>query len=280
MRHKRCGFGNGKGINRFSGDNGSILLGPIQEFEAFVGRGRQGTFVAIVVAAATVHRAAFFRLGSGCNRVFLRGEMRHQITVIYYGKFIFRLGGNLAFILRPVHKNVASISRGHHPTGIALGKATATRCRAAFRKVNGHSDIIISCILTWCRRRFHGLEIAHRLLRASKLVPHYETIIIIRSFRQAVNNGHKLVLLFRGLHTSQVGHVFVLAHLHARLELPSKVNLPGKTGLGLGNGHLLVRDNGLLHVHFLVLVASRQASQHHEEQQDYVWFFHISGFKI
>ena len=119
----------------------SILRRPVDERITFIRGCLNSALIALLVSAASCHRAAIARIGRNIDSVF-RGclclKVGHQDTITRYGEGVFRQIGNLVAVFRPIDEGEACIGIGIHCALIAFMVGATTSHRAALGWVGRH----------------------------------------------------------------------------------------------------------------------------------------------
>ena len=160
----------GEGVRGVDG-NLRLILHPVDEDVALVGRGRQGDFVAIVIGASTRHNTAFFRHSIDLDFIVYLLEVGHVVgcaghfnlqlvVLLYEGRITFE---------GPVEELIAIIRDGRQVSSgaVTIGSSTrhsTTRCGISLSSDFEGLQLEVSDKLDFAAPRIHGSKVvvAHR----------------------------------------------------------------------------------------------------------------------
>ena len=134
-------FGDGEAVGRAC-RNDNAILGPVDEVEADVGRGRQGAGGAVVIDASATDGAAIGRHSRCVDCEFVRDEVGHIVASLGDSEAVGRACRNLDAVLGPVEEEVVLVGGGDEGASLEVVVGAGAADRAAVGRVGRGGDVV------------------------------------------------------------------------------------------------------------------------------------------
>ena len=138
--HVVCGSRNDEAVGGVSRDD-LFFECPVHEVVAFVGGGRQGAGIEMVVCACPSHGASFFRIGNNGDVVAVQLEVGHVVCGFCHHEAVGGVSRDDFFFECPVHEVVAFVGCGLQCGCRAVDIGATAVDRAAFSRVSFNGDV-------------------------------------------------------------------------------------------------------------------------------------------